>query len=158
MADPTCTCSDEWRRDRGSFYHRSTCQLGPKYPGAFAAASSGRSYDSYDYRSYDYGKPPKLERTIEAIARDVAGPRTSFTYRGQMRLHFNRHGAAPLVCSVATDDWELNVSGFEISAPARSVYRPKATPDDEDGRPSFWIEVDGTLTLIGSVARITEAP
>lgn len=73
---------------------------------------------------------------------------------GTFRLHFNRHGAAPLVWCVATDDWELAVRELHVDAPMRSVYRPKATADDDDGRPSAWLEVTGVLSLDGGVARI----
>lgn len=76
------------------------------------------------------------------------------TICGTFRLHFNRHGAAPLVWCVACDDWELAVSALEIRAPMRSIYRPKATADDDDGKPSAWLEVAGTLTITGSTAVI----
>jgi hypothetical protein len=75
--------------------------------------------------------------------------------RGTFRIHFNRHGAAPLVCSVSTDEWELNVSGFESLVPMKSVYITKETPDDEDGKPSFWLEATGQLEVVGSMARFT---
>jgi hypothetical protein len=32
---------------------------------------------------------------------------------------------------------------------------PKSTPDDEDGKPSAWLETSGVLTLHGSEAIIT---
>lgn len=73
---------------------------------------------------------------------------------GTFRLHFNRHGAAPLIWCVATDDWELAVSSFAVKVPLRSVYRPKATPDDEDGKPSAWLEATGTLVVQNSHAEI----
>src|SRR5687768_251505 len=67
---------------------------------------------------------------------------------GRFRVHFNRHGAAPLVWCVATDAWELAVSEVRFQGVRiTSVYRPKQTPDDEDGRPSAWFEVSGKLTL-----------
>lgn len=78
---------------------------------------------------------------------------------GLFRIYFNRHGAAPLVWCVATDDFELAVSDLEIAAPVRARYVPKQTPDDEDGKPSAWLECSGTLTLRGSTAVIeTETP
>ncbi len=78
----------------------------------------------------------------------------SFSTIGTFRVSFNRHGAAPLVCSIATDDWEINVRGFQaIGVEMRSVYVAKATPDDEDGKPSFWIEVTGLLDVADGVAR-----
>lgn len=76
------------------------------------------------------------------------------TYTGRMRLHFNRHGAAPLVWCVATDDWEMAVSHILVTAPMRTVYAPKPVADDEDGKPSAWLEVCGTLHVAGGVARI----
>jgi hypothetical protein len=76
------------------------------------------------------------------------------TYTGPMRLHFNRHGAAPLVWSVATDDWEIAVSTVIVHASMRTVYMPKATPDDEDGKASAWLEVVGRLRVDGSLATI----
>ena len=59
-----------------------------------------------------------------------------------LRLHFNRHGAAPLVWCVATEDFEIAVHGFtlQLGAGVATVYISKATPDDEDGKPSAWLE------------------
>lgn len=79
------------------------------------------------------------------------------TYTGVLRIHFNRHGAAPLVWCVATDDWEIAVAGVAISAPVATMYRPKATPDDEDGKPSAWLQTFGTLSVVGNTALITRA-
>jgi hypothetical protein len=78
------------------------------------------------------------------------------TFTGKFRIHFNRHGAAPLVWCVATDGWELAVSEVRWSTPARTVYRAKSTPDDEDGKPSAWLETSGTLRVEGGIATITE--
>jgi hypothetical protein len=74
---------------------------------------------------------------------------------GTFRVHFNRHTAAPLVWCVATDQWEIAVSSVVIDAEVRSVYRAKSMPDDEDGKPSAWLEVSGVLVVVGSEARIT---
>lgn len=80
------------------------------------------------------------------------------TYTGRMRIHFNRHGAAPLVWCVATDAWELAVSEVRVQCSGlRSVYRPKATADDDDGKPSAWFEIEGQLQVEGSIATIHEA-
>jgi hypothetical protein len=77
------------------------------------------------------------------------------TYTGTFRLHFNRYGAAPLVWCVATDDWELAVARIVLTGvEMRSVYRPKATADDDDGKPSAWFEVDGTVRVEGGTAVI----
>lgn len=98
-----------------------------------------------------YWPDPNAEPDLEA---QLAA--ATMRYAGRLRLHFNRHGAAPLVWCVATDDWELAVSAVAISgAPVASQYQPKATPDDEDGRPSDWLEVDGLLIVVQSVAYIT---
>lgn len=43
--------------------------------------------------------------------------------------------------------WEVSVGGVQIYGVATSVYQPKETPDDEDGRPSAWIAVEGCLTV-----------
>jgi hypothetical protein len=78
--------------------------------------------------------------------------------RGTFRVHFNRHGAAPLVWCVATDEWELAIASIAIDgAEIRTVYQPKTTPDDEDGKPSAWLEVTGVLTVVGGEARITRS-
>jgi len=75
--------------------------------------------------------------------------------KGTFRVYFNRHAAAPLVCCIAGDDgWELAVAEVIVTSPLHTVYRPKATPDDEDGKPSFWLLTSGTLTVDGTLARI----
>ncbi|HZJ68273.1 MAG TPA: hypothetical protein VFD36_32450 [Kofleriaceae bacterium] len=80
------------------------------------------------------------------------------TFTGTFRVYFNRHQAAPLVWCVATDDFELAVSAVDITAPVRTVYAAgKATPDHEDGKPSAWLEVTGTLILAASCARIVRS-
>lgn len=79
-------------------------------------------------------------------------------FSGRMRLYFNRHGAAPLVWCVATDDFELAVKSLVIEGvQVTSVYRVKATADDEDGKPSAWFEVDGVLTVASGNATIALA-
>jgi hypothetical protein len=81
----------------------------------------------------------------------------AFSATGRWRVYFNRHGAAPLVWCVAPDEggWELAVPRVLILTFASTVYQPKATPDDEDGRPSAWFVVDGTLEVMASgLARI----
>lgn len=82
------------------------------------------------------------------------------TYTGAMRVHFNRHGAAPLVWCVSVEGlFELCIASVVINAPAHAVYRPKGAPDDEDGKPSAWFEVHGTLTVRdGRVALIDRTP
>jgi hypothetical protein len=75
------------------------------------------------------------------------------TFVGKMRVHFNRHGAEPLVwCVVPVDDSgaprvEIAVRSVHVTAPLETVYTPKATADDDDGRPSAWLLVCGELTI-----------
>lgn len=73
----------------------------------------------------------------------------SFALTGRWRVYFNRHGAAgrPWCIAPEVGGWEVAVSSVGISTVAETVYHPKATPDDEDGRPSAWIAVDGHLTV-----------
>lgn len=99
----------------------------------------------------------EIDLAILAV-RSKQGNAAPMTFTGPMRVHFNRHGAAPLVWCVATDDWELAVASITIEVPVESVYRPKATADDEDGKPSAWLAVTGTLVVVGNAARITGAP
>jgi hypothetical protein len=74
---------------------------------------------------------------------------------GTFRLHFNRHGAAPLVwCVAVADQWEIAVRGFTSTVPLETVYEPKATPDHDDGKPSAWLRVHGQLTVRGGWAHI----
>lgn len=62
------------------------------------------------------------------------------TVKGEdLRLHFNKHGAAPLVWSVHCGAFEIECRGFRSYVPLSTVYRPKATPDDDDGLPSAWL-------------------
>lgn len=94
-----------------------------------------------------------------AVAELGGGPPPAMAHRGTFRVHFNRHGAAPLVWCVATDEWELAIASVTVDGvELRTVYRPKATPDDEDGKPSAWLEVTGVLTIAGAEARITRSP
>ena len=70
------------------------------------------------------------------------------TYTGPMRVHFNRHGAAPFVWCVSVEgSWEIAVSNIEISTAIRTAYRPKTTPDEDDGKPSAWLETYGRLSV-----------
>jgi hypothetical protein len=70
-------------------------------------------------------------------------------YTGQMRLHFHKHGAAPFVwCVSVADSWEVVVRDIVVrGADVFSVYAPKPTPDDEDGKPSAWFTCFGRLTV-----------
>lgn len=89
------------------------------------------------------------DHALEPI-RDLAVPLTCGVFDGPLHVHFNRHGAAPLVWSVhpADERWEVAVKRVVLDGVLMtSVYRPKATPDDEDGKPSAWFEVTGRLEL-----------
>lgn len=112
-----------------------------------------------------------LSPELAEIARAIAGTGTkpsarpicrSFRLAGTFRVYFNRHQAAPLVWCImaAAGNLELAVAAIEIDASTRTVYRPKATPDDEDGLPSAWLEVDGVLEvdIDNQTVRITRAP
>lgn len=76
----------------------------------------------------------------------------TFVCKGSLlRLHFNRHGAAPLVWSISTGEFEVSVKSFRVHGVAiETVYAPKATPDDEDGKPSAWLRpVQDVLVRVG---------
>lgn len=57
----------------------------------------------------------------------------------KLRLHFNKHGAAPRVWTIECGTFEIECPGFSSYIPLETVYRPKETPDDEDGKPSAWL-------------------
>ena len=79
------------------------------------------------------------------------------TTTGKFRIYFNRHGAAPLMWCVSPEDgsWEIAVRDVQIATLADTVYKPKATADEDDGKPSAWIAVEGQLTvLMGGFATI----
>jgi hypothetical protein len=101
---------------------------------------------------------PSVESRIADLARQIhaiggtpgALPLgQSFALNGSWRVYFNRHGAADRPWCVAPDagGWEVAVTSVGIFGTAVTAYFPKATPDDEDGRPSAWIAVDGHLTV-----------
>lgn len=75
---------------------------------------------------------------------------------GRFRLYFNRHGAAPLLWCVSPVDaaWEIAVASVTIHTRCWTVYRPKETADEDDGRPSAWIECEGQLLIQSSRATI----
>ncbi len=69
-------------------------------------------------------------------------------FTAKVRLHFNRHGAAPLVWCIATDDFEIAVRGIAVEVPVATVYvLNKTVADDEDGKPSAWIETAGEARI-----------
>jgi hypothetical protein len=77
-------------------------------------------------------------------------------YIGSMRIYFNKHGSKDFPWCVAAEGWELALGSVVVEeAILRSSYEPKVTPDDEDGKPSAWLSVTGTLAVTGGTARIT---
>lgn len=120
-----------------------------------------------DLGKASYGPHIEIERADldDAIAvlqvlrggESVAQP-GAFAATGRWRVYFNKHGAAPLVWCIASEQapgWELAVADILITTEAQTVYRPKATPDDEDGRPSAWLAVEGKLIVVASGASIS---
>lgn len=71
---------------------------------------------------------------------------------GYWRVYFNKHGAEPLMWCISPDegDWEIAVRDVQMTATAVTVYRPKPLQDDDDGKPSAWLFVTGTLTVNSS--------
>lgn len=74
---------------------------------------------------------------------------------GSFRIYFNRHGAEPFMWRVAPMrrdsthiSCEIAVTSVIItSAVVQTVYQAKDEPDDEDGKPSAWLETEGVLTV-----------
>ena len=84
-------------------------------------------------------------------------PQTAMTSTGKWRVYFNRHGAAPLMWCVSPDDgsWEIAVRSVQIATIAETIYKAKATPDEDDGKPSAWIAVEGQLTVFAGLGYAT---
>jgi hypothetical protein len=76
-------------------------------------------------------------------------PGVSLVATGSWRVYFHRLNPDGLPWCVSPDSgaWEIAVRNVVIGASSTAVYRPKERPDDEDGRPSAWIAVTGTLTV-----------
>lgn len=76
----------------------------------------------------------------------------TFTAQGTWRVYFNRHKTIGVPWCIAPDagGWEIAVASFSIDAYSEGVYRPKPTPDEDDGRPSAWISATGQLTVLAS--------
>lgn len=72
--------------------------------------------------------------------------------QGKFRCYYNRHGAAPLMFCIApvVGAWEIAIQTVDIKVPSRLVYRAKATDDDDDGKPSAWVECEGELEVFES--------
>lgn len=78
-------------------------------------------------------------------------------FTGAMRVYFNRHGSGLPWC-VAADGWEIAVQAVTFDeVKVQTKYVPKRTPDDEDGKPSAWMEVVGSMTVSRGWAHITRA-
>lgn len=90
------------------------------------------------------------ERLIAHLNERQPAP-AGLAMRGRWRIYFNKHGRSDLPWCVAPEDggWEIAVAsvGIGVGVAAATVYQPKVTPDDEDGRPSAWIAVEGVLRV-----------
>lgn len=92
-----------------------------------------------------------MKPSSEIDTRPIRNPR-AFAIAGRFRLYFNSHAYAPLVWSIMVMDGEtitleFSVHAVSIDAPTKAVYRPKATPDSEDGMPSAFLDIDGVLRV-----------
>lgn len=87
--------------------------------------------------------------SVMALERPDAPSWPVIAIRGTWRIYFHRLNPDGLPWCVALEGggWEMTVRDVQITTASRTVYRPKATPDDEDGRPSAWIEAAGLLTV-----------
>lgn len=84
------------------------------------------------------------------------------THTGIFRIYFNRHQAAPLVWCVAAMSgnamcWEIAVEHVVLRAPARTAFVPKLEKDEDDGKPSAYLETYGELVITGGIATVYEA-
>lgn len=69
---------------------------------------------------------------------------------GWFRIYFNKHGAAPLMWCIspaATSGWEIAVPSIVCHTTVETRYVRKLTPDEDDGKPSAWLETFGELTI-----------
>lgn len=75
-------------------------------------------------------------------------------YVGELRIYFNRLSAEPMMWCVSPEDgqWEIAVRTVDIDpgVGGSTVWRPKVTPDDEDGRPSAWFATSGRLRIFAN--------
>ena len=92
-----------------------------------------------------------------AGAGPFAAAPAGFAMQGRWRVYFNKHGRAdlPWCIAPAAGGWEIAVPAVLITTEAETVYQPKATPDDEDGRPSAWLFVEGKLVVALGAGRAT---
>lgn len=79
---------------------------------------------------------------------------------GKFRVYFNRHQAAPLVWCIAPEagGWEIAVAHVVFRVDTNTVFAPKETKDEDDGKPSGWLYCEGALRISGSIAIIEPAP
>lgn len=72
-------------------------------------------------------------------------------YTGALRIYFNHLSAEPMMWCVSPEEglWEIAVRMVSIGSDvtAWTVWKPKETPDDEDGRPSAWLAASGNLRI-----------
>lgn len=138
----------------------------PRLPAPDYAAIK-KSPDSSGF-AYPVAALGELGRKMEAVAaegaqqpnhtfRAITGKEFTLAIQGRWRVYFNKHGRADLPWCIAPEGggWELAVPAVLIATKGETTYQPKATPDDEDGRPSAWIAVEGVLTVAGGRASIT---
>lgn len=111
----------------------------------------------------------QLRDLAAAIAETGSQPdsmpiRQAITVTGPWRVYFHRLNPDGLPWCVSPDagGWEIAVRHVDILVRCETIHRPKAKPDDEDGRPSAWIAAEGLLTInehgTATIAAPTEAP
>ena len=64
------------------------------------------------------------------------------------------------VCPDSADGvrWEVAVTDVTIRSSTHTVYEPKPTPDEDDGRPSAWIATRGALTVYSDGRAVINLP
>lgn len=83
----------------------------------------------------------------DAVVRPGKVVETSVVCRGVWHIYFSQIRPGRFAWCVSPDDYarEIAVRDVRITAPATTTHRTKA--DDDDGRPSAWIRVEGLLTV-----------
>lgn len=103
-------------------------------------------------------QPLRVEREIEEFAKKIAAVGGTslelplchaIALTGPWRVYYNRRGAAPMVWCIAPEHggWEIAVARVAWLCDTTTVYRPKAIADEDDGKPSAWLAMTGTLTV-----------
>lgn len=73
---------------------------------------------------------------------------------GKFKIYFATHNVAPLVWCVqliaGTDPlWEVAVRAVGFTGVVvETMYQRNKPPDDEDGKPSAWLEATGELEVL----------